>query len=35
MIAVLIVFLTLLFALVSVSPLLVTDDMQDIVSLEH
>lgn len=30
----LIVFLTLLFAVGSVSPLLITDDMQDIVSLD-
>lgn len=30
----LIVFLTLLFAVGSVSPLLIVDDMQDIVSLD-
>jgi hypothetical protein len=30
----LIVFLTLLFAVGSVSPLLITDDVQDIVSLD-
>jgi|GEM_PF-4837582 hypothetical protein len=30
----LIVFLTLLFAVGSVSPLLIADDMQDIVSLD-
>lgn len=35
MIAVLVVILTLLFALGSISPLLITDDMQDIVSLEQ
>jgi len=35
MIAVLVVILTLLFALGSISELLVTDDMQDIVMLEQ
>ena len=35
MIAVLVVILTLLFALGSISELLVTDDMQDLVMLEQ
>lgn len=35
MIAVLVVILTILFALGSISELLVTDDMQDIVMLEQ
>lgn len=35
MIVITIVILTLLFALGSIGPLLVTDDMQDIVMMEH
>ncbi len=35
MIAILVVILTLLFALGSISELLVTDDVQDIVTLEQ
>ncbi len=34
MITVTVVILTILFALGSISPLLVTDDMQDIVAME-
>lgn len=35
MIVVIVVLLTLLFALASVSPLLVTEEMQDIVMMEQ
>jgi hypothetical protein len=34
MIVVLVVVLTLLFALAGISPLLITDDMQDLVMME-